>query len=308
MTGTQWHRWTRWVLGSDSLTDAQKLVLLALQTFADYPAGTNARPGVATLAVACGLKERAVRYALEAGERLKLIEQTKPANPKRGHAATYRLISSGTAIPVESVSSGTRVPVENGSSGTAMQFQVARSDTSSGTGVPPTYSDRLNKSSVWSPEPGTSSREPHQPGDDAQTSQQSADSNGAHPERPSEFCPRHPGGTTKRCGDCANHRRAAEAWDRARAEEADLAALARANERQFELDRLAMCTDCDPVGWLLDPNTREPVEPAIKCDHPKLTGRTSQAAASTEALILADRLVDAVEELRGRNGRPKARR
>ena len=127
MTGTQWHRWTRWVLGSDSLTHAQKLVLLALQTFADYPAGTNARPGVATLAVACGLKERAVRYALAAGERLKLIEQTGPANPKRGHAATYRLISSGTAMPVESVSSGTSVPVENGSSGTAMQFQPARS-------------------------------------------------------------------------------------------------------------------------------------------------------------------------------------
>ena len=82
MTGAQWHQWTRWVLGSDSLTDAQKLVLLALQTFADYPAGTNARPGVATMAVACGLKERAVRYALEAGERLKLIEQTGPANPK----------------------------------------------------------------------------------------------------------------------------------------------------------------------------------------------------------------------------------
>jgi hypothetical protein len=47
MTGAQWHQWTRWVFGSDSLTDAQKLVLLALQTFADCPARTNARPGVA---------------------------------------------------------------------------------------------------------------------------------------------------------------------------------------------------------------------------------------------------------------------
>ena len=269
MTGTQWHRWTRCVLGSDSLTDAQKLVLLALQTFADYPAGTNARPGVATLAVACGLKERAVRYALEAGERLKLIEQTGPANPKRGHAATYRLISSGTAMPVEIISSGNSVPVENGSRGTAMHFQPARRDISSGTGVPPTYSDRLNKPSVWSPEPGTSPREPHQPRDDTHTSQQSANSNGAaRPERPPESCPAHPSGTTERCGDCANYRRVAAAWDRAQAEETAAHVERVRAEVAAEAKRIDDCTVCDEVGHVSVYDDDGNELGVRRCEHP----------------------------------------
>lgn len=93
----------------------------------------------------------------------------------------------------------------------------------------------------------------------------------AHTVRPSEFCDRHPGGTRARCGDCANARRNAEAWDRARAEEADIEAIARVNERQRELDRLHGCPLCDSAGWVIDP---DPDAPARKCTHPTPIGAT----------------------------------
>lgn len=93
----------------------------------------------------------------------------------------------------------------------------------------------------------------------------------AHTARPSEFCDRHPGGTRARCGDCANARRNAEAWDRARAEKADIEAIARVNERQRELDRLHGCPLCDSAGWVIDP---DPDAPARKCTHPTPIGAT----------------------------------
>lgn len=93
-----------------------------------------------------------------------------------------------------------------------------------------------------------------------------------HTARPSEFCDRHPGGTRDRCGDCGNARRAANAWDQARTEQDNLDAIARVNERRQELDRLHRCKRCDPAGWLLDPETREPVEPATRCTHPTPIG------------------------------------
>jgi hypothetical protein len=218
-----------------------------------------------------------VRYALDAGERMKLIEQTGSANPKG--AAIYRLVSSSTTMPVESVSGGTGVPVENGSSGTPMQLQVARSDTSSGTRVPPTDSDRLIKPSVWSPKPGTSPSEPHQPGDYPHTSRQSANSNGApRPERPPEFCPAHPGGTTERCGDCANYRRVAAAWDRARAEEAVAHAKRVRAEVDAEAKRIEDCTDCDEVGHVsvYDDGNELGVR---RCEQPALTAQVGPTSA-----------------------------
>ena len=93
-----------------------------------------------------------------------------------------------------------------------------------------------------------------------------------HAERPSEFCHNHPHGTRIKCGDCANARRTAVAWDRARQDEADIAALARVNERQRELDRLHDCTQCDSAGWIYDD---DPQAPARKCNHQTLTGATA---------------------------------
>jgi hypothetical protein len=83
-------------MGEPDLTLAHKLVLLALETFADYPSGTNAYPGVTRLAETCRLRARAVEAALHQGRGLGLIEQTSRANPKRGLAASYRLVSTRT--------------------------------------------------------------------------------------------------------------------------------------------------------------------------------------------------------------------
>jgi hypothetical protein len=105
MNREQRRHWRQYVFGCPDLTLAERFVLLALETFADYPAGTNARPGVTALAEMCGLKTRAVEGALHHGRRLKLIDQTDRANPKLGLAATYRLlplpISTRTTMQVE---------------------------------------------------------------------------------------------------------------------------------------------------------------------------------------------------------------
>lgn len=47
----------------------------------------------------------------------------------------------------------------------------------------------------------------------------------------------------------------------------NLATLAAANTRQRNLQRLAVCTQCDSAGWLLD-IWGDVVEPATKCQHP----------------------------------------
>lgn len=122
MDRDQRRQWRNYVIGCTDLTPAHKVVLLGLELFADYPAGTNARPGIEALAHRCDLKERVVRLALERGRQLGLIEQTERANPKRGFAAVYRLLrapdSTGTSVPLE--------PHEP-------TFLPARNDVSTGT-------------------------------------------------------------------------------------------------------------------------------------------------------------------------------
>jgi hypothetical protein len=97
----QRRQWRRYVFGCDGLTLAQRFVLLALETFADFPDGTNARPGRMALAEMCGCGERVVDSALHHGRRLELIEQTERANPKLGRVAVYRLLSTRTSVQVE---------------------------------------------------------------------------------------------------------------------------------------------------------------------------------------------------------------
>lgn len=92
-------------------------------------------------------------------------------------------------------------------------------------------------------------------------------SNGVQHTRPSEHCPNHPHGTTDRCGDCGNHRRAAKAWDERRGAEAGAEAAATATARASEVARRDRCPACDPEGWLLD-MWGEPTDPAIRCQHP----------------------------------------
>ena len=105
--------WRRCVIGMPDLTPVRKLVLLALETFADYRDGSNAHPGIEALAAMCNLTARAVRDALNSGRDLGLIERTELANRRRGKSDVYRLLSTGTVIPPEVRSTGTAVPPES---------------------------------------------------------------------------------------------------------------------------------------------------------------------------------------------------
>lgn len=145
MSRLQRREWRPLVLGHPELTPAQKLVLLALETFADYPEGTNARPGVTLLARTCRLGQRVVEGALAQGRRLDLIEQTQRANPKRGLAASYRLISTRTSVQVEPGSARTSVRVEGAFQPAQNEFQPARNGFSTRTSVQPTKGEHQGR-------------------------------------------------------------------------------------------------------------------------------------------------------------------
>lgn len=146
MNKQQRREWRAQVFGHAELTPAQKLVLLALEGYADYPAGTNARPGVAALAGMCGLKTRAVEGALQSGRQLKLIEQTSRANPIRGLAAVYQLLTpradGGDSTRVSMRIEGDVNPHEgadrNGIQPARNEIQPARNSDSTRTSVQPT--------------------------------------------------------------------------------------------------------------------------------------------------------------------------
>lgn len=142
MTPDQRRDWRRRVFGHRELTAAHKVVLLCLETYADYRDGANARPGNDTLAASCLVDEKTIRRSLDAGARLGLIEMTAPANPKAHKAAVWRLISSGLQSPVDSVSSGLHSPVETDFHRTPESVLVDKIRRSSGHGSPPTYTDR----------------------------------------------------------------------------------------------------------------------------------------------------------------------
>lgn len=150
MTPEQRRAWRRRVFAfaNADLRPAQKIVLLALETFADYPAGTNARPGINNLAAMCALDERTARYALKAGEQLRLIERTGRANPKRGLAAVYRLlpqsVSTGPSDPLDEVSTGSTGPLEPTFNRIERAFLPDQIDVSTGPLDPPTNPYQLN--------------------------------------------------------------------------------------------------------------------------------------------------------------------
>jgi hypothetical protein len=95
----QRREWRRYVLSCSDLTVGQRLVLLALETFADFPEGTNAYPGNDLLAERCGFGTTEVENALRQGRKLALIEKTARQNPKRGLAAVYRLLPVSFSTP-----------------------------------------------------------------------------------------------------------------------------------------------------------------------------------------------------------------
>lgn len=69
---------------------------------------------------------------------------------------------------------------------------------------------------------------------------------------PSKFCDNHPDGTRDRCGDCANARRAFEAWEAAQTEH-DREAAERADaDRSAIRAAIDNCGNCDDFGRLDD--------------------------------------------------------
>ncbi|WP_166905943.1 hypothetical protein [Mycobacterium sp. DL440] len=77
---------------------------------------------------------------------------------------------------------------------------------------------------------------------------------------PSPFCPGHPDGTDRPCGPCGRARKRYDEWHAAQA-------VAATEAQKARNAAIRDCPDCDPVGWLLDPDTHEPVEPATRCTH-----------------------------------------
>ncbi|MUL61896.1 MULTISPECIES: hypothetical protein [unclassified Mycolicibacterium] len=247
LTHDQRRRWARMVLKSE-LTQAQKTVLFALETYADWSDGTNAFPGEIQLAELCGMTTRAIRMALDRGKALGFIQQTQRANPKAHKAAVYRLVapgsiagidgsSTGTSVPVETRSTGTQVPVNNPSTGSAVPVETRSTGTAvhvlpERTFLPPeTYTNNPRVLRNWgtSPEPA-SELDPHT----------------VHP--PSRFCDRHPYGTRERCSDCANARTAFEAWQAYQTERDAAAELAEEHRKRERRRAIKACLDCDELG------------------------------------------------------------
>ena len=237
MTPERRRLWVRAVLGCLDITAAQKTVLIALETFADYRDGTNAHPGEGNLAQICGLTTRAVRTALAKAQDLGFIERTGAPNSRVGRAAVYRLTApdatTGTAVPVNNFTTGTAVPVNNSTTGTAVHHDRNGHDTTTGTAVPPTLQPPSNHHGV-SPQSGTSPRDDH---------------DGTHTdEPPSRFCDRHPHGTRDDCGGCGNARTAFAAWKAAHNAAAADGARAAELERRRRRQLIENCPHCDDFG------------------------------------------------------------
>lgn len=139
-----------------ALSPSQKLVLLMLETFADYQDGTNAHPGIQVLAEMCGLTTNAVGTALRRGRLLGLIERTDVANRGGGKADVYRLVLTPTAIGASSPVTPTAVGVTAADypNGDDAITPTATTRLPQRPLVPPTQ-DQLNINER-SPQPGTS--------------------------------------------------------------------------------------------------------------------------------------------------------
>lgn len=125
--------WERAVMAS-SLPRTRKLVLLTLATFVNRHG--VAFPTQVQLAVACGMKERAIRKHLALAIEEDWIERVRVG--RSGVASEYVLKLSTASAPT-----GTRVPPPTGSDVPVDESQPARMDTqpapgdrSTGTGVP----------------------------------------------------------------------------------------------------------------------------------------------------------------------------
>ncbi|WP_280476305.1 hypothetical protein [Nocardia farcinica] len=104
---------------------------------------------------------------------------------------------------------------------------------------------------------------------------------------PSPYCPRHPGGTSESCGQCAHHRKQREAFDREQVEQAaareQLERRRRAAQVEDELAKrraaIASCELCDADGF---------IEPTVKCLHDRSAVETARRGSAKVAAALAE--------------------
>lgn len=116
-----------------------------------------------------------------------------------------------------------------------------------------------------------------------------ADSSAQTEDPPTTFCPKHPGGTSEPCGQCAERRKARVAANLARDQRAEAEAAARAERERLATHQaaevraraIAACDMCDETGWA----------DGRSCDHdPQSFERDRRGIA--QALIVACRRCD----------------
>ena len=158
VTPAERRQWRLHVLGLQQLSTGERVALLALQEFADFDTGRNARPGVQVLAEKTGLSTRTVDRALARGLSLGLIRCA--ANSVGRRAAVYELLpigDSATPVSCQGSDSATRVSGQGSDSTTRVSGQGSDSTTLVSrlhdTGVVPPYQDQTRK---WLPQSGTS--------------------------------------------------------------------------------------------------------------------------------------------------------
>lgn len=238
VTPEQRRDWRDYVLGAKALTLAQRVVLLALETFADYRDGTNARPGIERLTRKCGLTDRAVETALKRGRELGLIQRT--ANGFKGHAAVYRLVPAPDS-PHRHAGQNGDCPhggagqhADSPQGGAGQQIDSPHGGASlTRTAVPPTTSGPHQKRGLR--HGGTELDDPDAYGiDPARQERQSAKGNATTTRCAKHAHHPHDAWVGENCRDCGSLRNAAKA--------------AQAERKSAAIQTIKDCPDCDDLG------------------------------------------------------------
>lgn len=226
MTPEQRYKWRLHVLGAKGLPPAQRLVILALENYANWSDGTNAHPGVDKLARTCGVDEKTVRRALEtAWKKLGLIEQTVRANPKAGNAAVWKLVSTGLGSPLETDFNRT-------GKSTRRDFKRTAQSISSGLQSPPTTPRPHQKRGLR--HGGTELDDP-----DAYAINPVSQRQSANGDASATRCAKHAhiapdAWVGENCHDCAARRKAAKASE--------------AERKSAAIQTIKDCPHCDDLG------------------------------------------------------------
>jgi hypothetical protein len=275
--------WLVAVARAQNLTPGQRNVLVVLAHFASWSTGRDAYPSVELLSRACGQAVRSVKRALAAARQAGYIEATSDGGIRggRGMATVYRLTmpvavvaevrasvrkdgggNGDQPVTVSTFGNGDRldtVSVER------VTTEARKGDQSLPKGGPASHPTSQYLSSNGGGRAGShvlrdaAGPDPLLSGTDQEADDLSAHPGGTPGVRPSEHCPRHPGGTVDPCRACGDARRAAQAWDAGEGER-------RAAAYRIRQGAVAACSRCDEAGWMLGDDGLT-AEPARRCSH-----------------------------------------